>query len=762
MRVLQCVTVCVIVVAFASTGCHDESTSSSSEKDIGRGLAPDQDALLPDIQLIVPDPPPEPDMSVEEMCALTPPSRVQEYCSCYPQCCDVQRWYCPPNADQTVDVTNVTVEVCDENKQRCRYGLDPECPPPEILERSMCETLWECIPGAAEEYAHWLDCQLEDGTMGRQKVICDKGSIRRTPCIPCLEESCDGEDNDCDDQVDEGFFPCENECGAGMGVCVDAQIVNCVGAMPGEERCNYVDDDCDGQVDENQTNVCGTCGPVPQEECNGQDDDCDGQTDESLIRECETLCGSGIESCSAGNWISCSAVQPVEEECNGADDDCDGQIDEQLNCLCTIEDVGELQPCSEPPLLCGQGFKMCECANEDCTEMRMTDCQAICAYFPPAPPAVCDVRAGIALAQEACNNFDEDCDQDIDENLTQQCYTGEVETLGVGLCVPGEVYCLQGTWGNDNNGMFEPGLCLGEVTPQNEICDNQDNDCDGVTDYGDEIRDTDILFIVDWSGSMDDEINAVRTALNRFSQHYSNEEALQWGLIVGPKQIHGVRGELLIKVSDIAPFDMFLQSFAALGNEGMATGAEMLRDAIYLAIQNITGAADVDIENTEWAGTTGSLPEKEEFVINWRQNSDRIVIVFTDEEPQTFLRPGITDEIVISAIQSALNLKFYAFVPPHWAGDQWQDIIDVGNGSRFRLTDNPTIMYNDLMSIIDEACLPREENEIQDARIDHRNNRNWFEEVYLPVYREGDIRFTSVPAFFYYDTVQLYCAEPPR
>ena len=37
----------------------------------------------------------------------------------------------------------------------------------------------------------------------------------------------------------------------------------------------------------------------------------------------------------------------------------------------------------------------------------------------------------------------------------------------------------------------------------------------------------------------------------------------------------------------------------------------------------------------------------------------------------------------------------------------WVDIAASGNGVNFELTSNAVSMYNDLMSIIDEACLPR-------------------------------------------------------
>ena len=56
----------------------------------------------------------------------------------------------------------------------------------------------------------------------------------------------------------------------------------------------------------------------------------------------------------------------------------------------------------------------------------------------------------------------------------QSCYTGPAGTEGVGTCQPGTQSCSNNSWG----------ACVGEVTPQTEICDGLDNDCDGVVDDG--------------------------------------------------------------------------------------------------------------------------------------------------------------------------------------------------------------------------------------------------------------------------------------
>ena len=42
------------------------------------------------------------------------------------------------------------------------------------------------------------------------------------------------------------------------------------------EVCDGKDNDCDGQVDEGAKNACGVCGPTPMEVCDGIDLDCDG------------------------------------------------------------------------------------------------------------------------------------------------------------------------------------------------------------------------------------------------------------------------------------------------------------------------------------------------------------------------------------------------------------------------------------------------------------------------------------------------------
>jgi hypothetical protein len=653
-----------------------------------------------------------PDAEVDPCENISEPSHPG-WCTCQPQCCQSQQWFCPPVfGEPTYFKKEVVVDICDDNLDPCIYGQDEGCPPPEIISMGECEEAYECPPTASGLDYGWQWCELDDGTVGKQFVTCDKGQLYHSPCQACDPEVCDGIDNDCDGVVDEdlGVIECETECGTGNAVCVQGEEI-CFGPEPQEEICDYLDNDCDGEVDEFQTNECGQCGAVPAEECNAFDDDCDGEVDEDLVKGCSTACGSGIEICTNGLWSGCTAQQPQQEICDGLDNDCNGQIDDGIECLCTIQDVGSLFPCAEAPLLCGQGFKTCECVDPACLEITTTPCFAACYWLtdPPGADPLCDELIGMPLEQEECNNFDDNCNQLIDEDLITACYTGPEGTLNVGICEPGTMTCLTGAWGGyDIQQNFIPGMCMEEVVPQEEICDGVDNDCDGQTDWGSEIPDTDVLFIVDWSGSMSDEIDAVLIALNQFAANYADQDAIQWGLVVGPRNVGGWSGdEQLNLISDISSFPDFLAAFAGLGDAGMQTGNEMLLDALYLSLQNISGNAPIDLLAAQWENDISSTPAKDQFNLSWRPAADRIVIIFSDEQEQTYLIPEVSVQQAISTCQAAPQTRVYTFSTNEGWG--WDEISDACAGVYFELTNNALSMYNSLMQILDEICMPPEE-----------------------------------------------------
>ena len=637
-----------------------------------------------------------------------------EWCTCHPECCRSQLWFCPPVlGEPTYYKKEVVVDVCDENLNTCTYGFDHDCPPPEIIYEGDCTEAYECPPSAQNLDYGWQWCELPDGTMGQQDIKCDKGQLYTSPCQPCLTEECNDLDDDCDGLVDEDLAPgeCQNECGIGTSVCVMG-VLECFGPQPQEEVCDYLDNDCDGLVDENQLNACEKCGPVPAEECNAFDDDCDGDVDENLIQMCSTACGTGAEACVNGSWAGCTAQQPSPEICDGLDNDCNGQIDDGISCVCTVQDVGKLFPCAEPPLLCGQGYKTCECLTPECTEIVTTECYAACYWLvdPPGSDPNCDAYVGMPLSEEECNAFDDNCNSLIDEDLYTSCYTGPEGTLGVGICEAGSLVCEMGTWGgHDQLDQFVPNLCVEEVVPQDEECNGLDDDCDGETDWGEEVPETDILFIVDWSGSMSGEIDAVLISLNQFASHYSLQDKLHWGLIVGPRQLPGEVDERLFLTSDISPFPDFLSSFAGLGSTGMNTAHEMLLDALYLSMHNISGNSTIDMSQSTWKWNVGeSVPPKDQFKVTWRPGANRVIIVFSDEFPQSFLSPQITDTDITNSCIAVPQLKVYTFSTNEvWS---WDEIAATCGGKYYQLTNNSTEMYSYLMEILDEICMPPEEN----------------------------------------------------
>jgi CUB/sushi domain-containing protein len=139
------------------------------------------------------------------------------------------------------------------------------------------------------------------------------------------DEVCDGFDNDCDELVDDNTIGngevCETgfqaACSAGRFSCVDGSRVCVPDQAPVAEFCDGQDNDCNGDVDDNIE-------PLPLWYLDGDGDGVGGSTTINACRAPEGYVDS-TGDCDDDN----EAVYPgATEVCDGLDQNCDGDIDQ--------------------------------------------------------------------------------------------------------------------------------------------------------------------------------------------------------------------------------------------------------------------------------------------------------------------------------------------------------------------------------------------------------------------------------------------------
>ena len=390
--------------------------------------------------------------------------------------------------DEGVEVCGPQVEegVCVQGRLYCRNGALDDCRGAVMGSDEACNGADDDCDGQIDEgeVGGALAEQCFDGDEGernigscvdglRECVMSVEGGAEFGACrnqVLAAEETCNGDDDDCDGAADELAQPCYTfedgvlegddgelvafgECRVGTRTCDGDELGVCEGQVgPTEEVCDGLDNNCDNMVDQFQA------------DCFGEDE---GEFDAALAGV--GICRLGRRVCIDGNFGECVGdILPAVETCDGRDNDCDGFPDEDFDRQTDPDHCGV---CNRA---CGAGEQCCSGACRDTASD--TNCGGCgiscigradrCVVLPGADAPVCRCGEGAA------------CDEQSGPNQNLVCRGGACICERDGDCADNEL-CCGGTCQPTGPGANEQCEACGEACPQGlaNVCENRECTC---------------------------------------------------------------------------------------------------------------------------------------------------------------------------------------------------------------------------------------------------------------------------------------------